>query len=117
MYYVFKKSFITTTGPLAPGLNFVKNSLTYFYSLLISSSTLHLIAECLASVTADTSIKVFGLTQQQIEPCCRGEQSLFFETPTPLLLQESKPLLLVYLQMPNFCSSFNSCSLSILKQI
>ena len=41
--------------PLAPGLNFVKNSLTYFYSLFISSSALHLIAERLASVTADTS--------------------------------------------------------------
>ena len=37
-------------GPLAPGLNFVENSLTYFYSLLISSSALHLIAERLASV-------------------------------------------------------------------
>ena len=32
-------------GPLAPGLNFVKNSLTYFYSVFISSSALHLIAE------------------------------------------------------------------------
>ena len=29
-------------GPLAPGLNFVKNSLTHFYSLFISSSALHL---------------------------------------------------------------------------
>ena len=55
-------------GPLAPGLNFVKNLLTYFYSLLISSSALHLIAERLASVTADTSFKVFGLTQLRIEP-------------------------------------------------
>ena len=42
-------------GPLAPGLNFLKNSLTYFYSLFVSSSALRLIAERLASVTADTS--------------------------------------------------------------
>ena len=47
-------------GPLAPGLNFVKNSLTYFYSLFISSSALHLVGERLASVTADTSIKVLA---------------------------------------------------------
>ena len=46
-------------GPLAPGLNFVKNSLTYFYSLFISSTALHLLAERLASVTADTSFIVF----------------------------------------------------------
>ena len=51
-----------------PGLNFVKNSLTYFYSLFISSSALHLIAECLSSVTADTSFKVFGLTRLKMEP-------------------------------------------------
>ena len=56
------------SGSLAPGLNFVKNSLTYFYSLFISSSALHLIAERLASVTADTSFKVFGLTRLRIEP-------------------------------------------------
>ena len=49
------------------GLNFVKNSLTYFYSLFISSSALHLIAERLVSVTADTSFKVFGLTRLRIE--------------------------------------------------
>ena len=49
------------------GLNFVKNSLTCFYSLFISSSALHLIAERLASVTADTSFKVFGLTRLRIE--------------------------------------------------
>ena len=55
-------------GPLAPGLNFVKNSLTYFYSLFISSFALHLIAERLASVTADISFKVFGLTRLRIEP-------------------------------------------------
>ena len=55
-------------GPLAPGLNFVKNSLTYFYSLFISSSALHLIAERLASVTAYTSFKVFGLTRLRVEP-------------------------------------------------
>ena len=58
--------------PLAPGLNFVKNSLTYFCSLFISSSALHLIAERLASVTdtsvTDTSFKVFGLTGLRIEP-------------------------------------------------
>ena len=54
-------------GPLAPGLNFVKNSLTYFYSLFISSSALHLIAERLASVAAVTSFKVFGLTRLRIE--------------------------------------------------
>ena len=60
--------FITTKGPLAPGLHFVKNSLTYCYSLFISSSALHLIAERLASVTADTSFKVFGLTRLRIEP-------------------------------------------------
>ena len=56
------------SGPLAPGLNFVKNSLTYFYSLFISFSALHLIAERLASVTADTSFKVFGLTRLRIKP-------------------------------------------------
>ena len=55
-------------GPLAPGLNFVKNPLTYFYSLFISSSALHLIAERLASVKADTSFKVFGLTGLRIDP-------------------------------------------------
>ena len=55
-------------GPLAPGLNFVENSLTYMYSLFISSSAQHLIAERLASVTADTSFKVFGLTRLRIEP-------------------------------------------------
>ena len=54
-------------GPLAPRLNFVKNSLTYFYSLFISSSALHLIAKRLASVTAKTSFKVFGLTRLRIE--------------------------------------------------
>ena len=54
-------------GPLALGLNFVKNSLTYFYSLFISSSALHLTAERLVSVTADTSFKVFGLTRLRIE--------------------------------------------------
>ena len=37
-------------GPLEPGLNFVRNSLTHFYSLFISSSALHFIAERLASV-------------------------------------------------------------------
>ena len=53
-------------GPLAPGLNFVKNSLTYFYSLFISTSALHLIAERLASVTADTSFNSFlDLTLQK----------------------------------------------------
>ena len=39
-----------------------------FYSLFISSSATHLIAELLASVTADTSFKVFGLTRLRIEP-------------------------------------------------
>ena len=39
-----------------------------FYSLFNSSSALHLIAERLASVTADTSFKVFGLTRLRIEP-------------------------------------------------
>ena len=43
-------------GPSAPGQNFVKNSLTYFYSLIISSSALHLNADRLASVTADASL-------------------------------------------------------------
>ena len=62
------KALYNFKGPLAPGLNFVKNSLTYFYSLCISSSALHLIAERLASVTADTSFKVFGLTRLRIEP-------------------------------------------------
>ena len=38
-----------------------------FYSLFISSSALHLIAERLASVTADTSFKAFGLTRLRIE--------------------------------------------------
>ena len=56
------------SGPLAPGLNFVKKSLTYFYSLFVSSSALHLNAERLASVTADTSFNVFGLTRLRIEP-------------------------------------------------
>ena len=55
-------------GPLAPGLNFVKNSLTYFYSRFILSSALDLIAERLASVTADTSFKVFGLTRLRTQP-------------------------------------------------
>ena len=36
--------------------------------MFISSSALHLIAERLASVTADTSFKVFGLTRRRIEP-------------------------------------------------
>ena len=40
----------------------------YFYSLFILSSALHLIAERLASVTADTSFKVFGLTRPRMEP-------------------------------------------------
>ena len=53
---------LTAKVLLAPGLNFIKNSMTYFYSLFISSSALHLIAERLARVTADTSFKVFGLT-------------------------------------------------------
>ena len=61
-------AFCNYKGPSAPGLNFVKNSLTYFYSLFISSSALHFIAERLASVTADTSFKVFGLTRLRIEP-------------------------------------------------
>ena len=53
-------------GPLAPELNFVKNSLTYFYFLFISTSALHLIAERLASVTADTSFNSFlDLTLQK----------------------------------------------------
>ena len=56
-------------GPLLPGLNFVKNSLTYFYSLFISFSALHLISKRLASVTADTNFQVFGLTQLRIELC------------------------------------------------
>ena len=51
-----------------PGLNFVKNSLTYFYSVFISSSALQLFAERLASVTADTSFKVFGLIRLRIKP-------------------------------------------------
>ena len=55
-------------GPLAPGLNFVKNSLTYFYSLFISSSALHINAERLASVTEDAGFKVFDLTRLRIEP-------------------------------------------------
>ena len=55
-------------GPLAPGLSFVKNSQTYVHSLFISSSVLHLIAERLASATADTNFKVFGSTQLRIEP-------------------------------------------------
>ena len=50
-----------------PGLNFVKSSQTYFYSLFISSSALHLIAERLTIVTADTSFKVFTLTRLRIE--------------------------------------------------
>ena len=54
-------------GPLTPGLNFIKNSMTYFYFLFISSSALHLNAERLASVTADASFKVFGLTRLRIE--------------------------------------------------
>ena len=55
-------------GPLASELSFVKNSLTYSYSLFNSSSALHLIAERLVSVTADTIFKVFGLTRLRIEP-------------------------------------------------
>ena len=55
-------------GPLAPRLDFVKNSLTYFRSLFISTSALHLIAERLASVTVDTSFKVFGLTRLRVGP-------------------------------------------------
>ena len=55
-------------GPLAPGLSFVKTSLTCFYSLFISSSALHLIAERLASVTADTIFIVFGSTRLRMEP-------------------------------------------------
>ena len=55
-------------GPLAPQLNFVKNSLTHFYSLFNSSSALYLIAEHLATATADTSFKVYGLTRLRIEP-------------------------------------------------
>ena len=51
-----------------PGLNFFKTSLTYFYSLFVSSSALHLIAERLASVTAYISFKVFGLTRLRMEP-------------------------------------------------
>ena len=50
-----------------PVLNFVKSSLTYFYSLFISSSTPRLIAEGFASVTEDTSFKVCGLTRLRIE--------------------------------------------------
>ena len=42
--------------------------MTHFYSLFISSSALHLIAERSASVTADTSFKVFDLTRLRIEP-------------------------------------------------
>ena len=55
-------------GPLVPRLNFVKHSLTYFYSLFISSSALHLIAERLASVTSDASFKILGVTRLRIEP-------------------------------------------------
>ena len=61
-------AFYNYQGPLAPGLSFVKTSLTCFYSLFISSSALHLIAERLASVTADTSFKVFGSTRLRIKP-------------------------------------------------
>ena len=61
-------AFYNNKGPLAPELNFVKNLLTYFYSLFILSSALHLIAERLASVTPDTSFKVFSLTPLRIEP-------------------------------------------------
>ena len=57
--------FITTKDPLAPGLNFVKNSLTYMFIL---SSAPHLIAKHVAGVTADTSFKVFGLTRLRIKP-------------------------------------------------
>ena len=64
--YVLRR-FINYQGPLAPEQNFVKNSLTYFYSLFISFSVLHLIAERLASVTADSSFKVFGLNRLRIE--------------------------------------------------
>ena len=46
----------------------MKNSLTYFYSLFISLFALDLIAERLASATADTSFKVFGLARLRIKP-------------------------------------------------
>ena len=49
-------------GPLAPRLSFCEKFTSVFYSLFISSFALHLIAERLASVAADTSFKVFGLT-------------------------------------------------------
>ena len=55
-------------GSFAPGLSFCQEFTDVFYSLFISSSALHLIAERLASVTADTSFKVFGLTRLRIEP-------------------------------------------------
>ena len=42
--------------------------MTYCYSLFLSSSALHLTAKRSASVTADTSFKVFGLTRLRIEP-------------------------------------------------
>ena len=58
-------------GPLAPRLNFVKNSLTYFYSLFISSYALLLIAERLASVTADISFKVFYQHFKQASYRCK----------------------------------------------
>ena len=49
----------------------------YFYSLFISSSALHLIAERLASVTADTSFQVFGLTRLRIEPSLSASKVLY----------------------------------------
>ena len=70
-------------GPLAPGLNFIKNSQTYFYSLFISSSALHLMAERLASVTADTSFQVFGLTRLRVEPSLPASKANFIHTRVP----------------------------------
>ena len=49
----------------------------YFYSLFISSSALHLIAERLASVTADTSFQVFGLTRLRIERSLSASKALY----------------------------------------
>ena len=55
-------------GPFSARTKLCEEFTDVFYFLFISSSTLHLNAERLASVTADASFKVFGLTRLRIEP-------------------------------------------------
>ena len=62
----------------------------------MSFSALHLVAERLASVTADTSFKVYGLTRLRIEPSLPASEAKALTTRPWRWLKDSSTISSVF---------------------